>query len=697
MNILQTAPFAVLILSSIVANGQEGNSENRPEVDRTTDEIVVVGRSVTTTTTRIEVEREMLVDSATVLRDVPGANVNSNGLITGIAQYRGMYGDRVSVAIDQLGMITGGPNAMDTPLSYMSPMITEELVVDRGIASVSSSPESIGGYISTKLARGAFGDSEFGLTGQVGTRYSDNGDIGTSAGRLTVADKNHRLSLVAELDSANDVSTPVGDIRPSGLNRERYDLSYAFNSGDNDLLVFAGMLDTSDAGTAALPMDIRIIDTSMFGLQFGTRFNEALRLESRFAYNDVEHLMDNFSLRQAPMPMMYRQNLAHGSGSQFHIAGIVDAGDSELRVGIDGIMADHNAVITNPNMPMFEVSNFTDVQRDVFGVFGEWTRDFDSSNVEFGLRYKQVKTDSGTVGAMGMPAPMATNAGMLADTFNLADRSKHWNSVDAVLKYHHAVSDRTEWMVEVGSKTRAPSYQELYLWLPLEATAGLADGRSYIGDLDLEEERSNEIVVGVTSAINRFSLSPQIFFRKVDNYIQGVPSTSMLANMVSTMMTGAPALQFANVDAEIWGADIAWKFNVDDKWSLDGIASYSRGKRTDINDNLYRLAPFNGSVGLTYASELWSIKPEIVFYAKQDNVSTYNAEQPSASYEVVNAAFEWHPLDSLRVEARIDNLLDETYQDHLAGRNRAMGSDIPVGERLYSVGRMLSVGLLFSF
>lgn len=126
----------------------------------------MIGRSVSTSSLRVEVKREMLVDSATVLKDIPGANVNANGSITGIAQYRGMYGDRVSVATDQLGVISGGPNTMDTPLSYMSPMITEELVVERGIARVSSSPESIGGYINTKLARGQFSDGPMGISRQ---------------------------------------------------------------------------------------------------------------------------------------------------------------------------------------------------------------------------------------------------------------------------------------------------------------------------------------------------------------------------------------------------------------------------------------------------------------------------------------------------------------------------------------------------
>jgi len=693
MNTRQTAVVAVILFLPIVSNGQEEKTND----DQTSDEIVVLGRSVATTSTRIEVEREMLVDTATVLKDIPGANVNSNGLITGIAQYRGMHGDRVSVAIDQLGMISGGPNAMDTPLSYMSPMITEELVVERGIASVSSSPESIGGYINTRLARGSFSDGSLGVSGNLGTRYSDNGDISTSAGRLTLADDNHRFSLVAELDDSDDISTPVGENRPSRLSRERYDLSYAFDDGDNSLLVFAGQLDTTDAGTPALPMDIRLIFTDMVGLQFGTSLSKKLKIEGRFAYNDVEHLMDNFTLRQAPMPMMYRQNLAHGSGSQFYLAGLFELGQSEWRIGIDGIMADHDAVITNPIMAMFQVKNFSNIQRDVLGVFTEWSRELDSSSLELGLRYKQVETDAGIVGAMGMPDPMGTNVGMLADAFNSTDRSKRWNSVDAVLKYRHSLSDHTELMFNLGSKTRAPSYQELYLWLPLQATAGLADGRTYVGDLSLGDERSNEIVVGITTEIGRANLSPQVFFRNVDNYIQGIPSTSVLANMVSTMMTGAPALQFSNVDAEIWGADIAWKVDLDDRWFLDGIASYSRGRRTDASDNLYRLAPLNGSLGLTYATDSWSVKPEIVFYAKQNKVSSYNNEQATSGYELVNIAFAWNPTDTLRIEARVDNLLDETYQDHLVGINRAMGSGIPVGEHLYGAGRTISAGMIFSF
>jgi len=685
----RAATLAALLSLPWTAVGQDVDADKAVDAD----EIVVVGRSVTTSAAEIGVERELLIDTATVLRDIPGANVNSNGPITGIAQYRGMYGDRVAVDVDGLGLVGGCPNGMGTPLSYASPMITQELIVDRGIAGVSSAPEAIGGHMDASIARGEFSSGEGRLSGLLGSRFSDNGNVSTSAARLTFANRSHRVSVVAEIDSGDSINTPAGEIRPTQLDRTRYDVSYAFDNDTASGLVFVGKQDTNDTGTPALPMDIRFIETDLYGIQLKTIINDLMSVEGKAAYNDARHLMDNFGLRQAPEMMRYRQNLTNGKGLQFSLAGLFALDDSDLRVGIDGINAEHDSTITNPNSAMLRIDNFVAIKRDVLGVFGEWSRKGASSDLELGVRYKQVSANSGEVGAEGLMGDMGANVQALADAFNAADRDLEWTSADVVLKYGYRSGPNTEWRFELGSKTRAPSYQELYLWLPLQATGGLADGRTYVGNLELQEERSNEIVIGVSTSVGRFALSPQLFFRRIDDYIQGTPSSNMVANMSS----GNPALAWANVDAEIWGADLAWKFELTDRLFLDGIATAVRGRRTDVSDNLYRLAPFNGSVGLTFESENWSLKSEVVIYADQDDVSSYNDEQATPGYELVNLAFAWNPIAPLRVEARIDNLLDETYQDHVTGRNRAMGSDIPVGERLYGAERTFTAGLIYTF
>lgn len=671
--------------------------DNVVEDTQQADEIVVVGRSVATSSAKIEVERELLVDTAAALRDIPGATVNRNGPLTGIAQYRGMFGDRIAVDIDSLGVISGGPNAMDAPLSYMSPMMTEELVVTRGIASVSLAPEAIGGHVSTRTSRGDFTSDEFGLSGMIGTRYSENGNISTTAARLTLANDRHRVSAIAEFDDGDDIETPKGDIVPTRIDRDRYDLSYAYDDGSREILVFAGKLETGETGTPALPMDIIYIDTELYGAQLGFDVGDDFRIDGRFGYNDVAHVMDNFSLRQAPMAMRQRLNTTSGSGSQFFLAATVDRNGSSWQFGIDGIDAAHDSVITNPNNAMFRVDNFIDVERRLIGAFAELTRDLGDGELEVGARFNRVTTDAGEVGAAGMMGDMGIRVGELAQAFNDADRDLDWGSLDVVGKYRWNTSASTEWSVEIGSKSRAPSYQELYLWLPMQATGGLADGRTYIGNLDLEAEESHELVVGVSTEIGRFAITPQVYFRWVDDYILGVPSENMLANMIATMMSGSEPLRFDNVDAEIWGLDAAWTYEITDSLLLDGIVSLARGKRTDTNDHLYRLSPLNGSVGLTYAAEKWSLKSEVIGYADQDRVSSINNELETDGYWLVNLGFRWKPVQSLRVEARVDNLFDEAYQNHVTGINRAAGSDIPVGERLWGAGRTLSAGLVYQF
>ena len=658
------------------------------------DEIVVADHAFAAGAAVTRVEQEMLLDTAVALKGMPGANVNSNGLITGIAQYRGMYGDRVAVTIDNHAIVTGGPNAMDTPLSYVSPMITEELVVDRGIASVSSAPESIGGHMSARLARGSFGEQEFALSGFVGSRYSTNGDIATSAGRLTIADNSHRISAIAEVDTGQNVKTPAGEIRPSIVDRKRYDVSYAYTNGDDHFVVFGGKLDTGDSGTPALPMDIRVIDSNLFGSHFLYALSPTLSIEGRVSTSDVEHVMDNFALRDAPPATMQRQNLATGSGTTLALAGKFDLQTSTLRLGLESTVADHDATITNPNNAAFRIANFSGVERDLTSLYGEWLVERHSSALELGVSVKRVETVAAEVGATGIMNPAV---GMLATTFNSANRDLSFDDIDAVIKYRRRAGNDVEWRIEVARKSRAPSYQELYLWLPMQATGWLADGRTYIGDLDLKSETSNELNLGLSATRGRLSVSPQVFYKQVDDYIQGAPTTSAAANMFSAMMAGQPALQFANTDAEIWGIDVNYTLQISDRFSVDGVATYARGRRTDISDNLYRLAPLNGSIGLTYANESWVLDTRVIAYSSQKKVAAFNDEQPTDGYEIVNAGFVWMPTKSLRVEARIDNVFDATYQDHLAGVNRAGGSDIAIGSRLYGVERTFGAGVIFSF
>ena len=60
---------------------------------------------------------------------------------------------------------------------------------------------------------------------------------------------------------------------------------------------------TDDTGTPSLPMDIKYIDTDIFESEYSGTFG-AYDVHGQLFYNDVDHKMNNFELRNPPMPMM---------------------------------------------------------------------------------------------------------------------------------------------------------------------------------------------------------------------------------------------------------------------------------------------------------------------------------------------------------------------------------------------------------
>ncbi len=698
--IAMTIAFHAQILSAeTLSQTPQSAPANKSATTNVVEEIIVEGEALSATET-LSIEPALISkpDSAAILQALPGANINSNGPITGIAQYRGLFGDRVAVTMENEAVLGGGPNAMDSPLSYAPPLLLQSIELSPGIASVAESQEAIGGLIAAKLDRGNFTDTrEATISGDVATRYSSVDDGSNSAAKVVAANDQHKLAILASFDEGNDAETGDGrTLRDTGYRRERYDLSYGWQNTTSEAEVSLGKLETSDTGTPALPMDIIDIDTDMANFNGITQYKEAT-IRTRLGYRHVNHLMDNFSLRANNNNMNYRANKAIGQQLAWGASIELPVGGDSLTVGIDSADTLHDAVISNPNMAMFRVQNFADAERDIYGFFSEWKGSRGNWELEAGVRYNHVEMNSDKIFANGMMAMMQMQANQLASDFNNASRDRNFDNIDIVLKATRPLNANTDFNIGLGRKNRAPSYQELYLWLPMQSTGGLADGRTYIGNLDLDSETNHEMTFGLDWSAGAFYANGQIFFRKVDDFIQGTPSTNMTANMLSTMMSGQNPLQFNNIDAELYGLDGRYGMVLNDNWHLDGVLSYVRGKDKDGNDNLYRVAPLNNRLTLTWEQDKLNVSLESVFYASQSKTASYNDEEKSSGYGLFNAYSQYQVSSDLRINAGIENLLDKDYVDHLTGYNRNDDSDIPVGDRLPGRGRNLFVGATLSF
>jgi iron complex outermembrane receptor protein len=629
--------------------------------------------------------------TAELLKRTPGANVNFNGPLTGITQYRGMFGNRMNVLVDGLHINSGGPNSMDPPLHYMPRPRVEGLEIFRGIAPVSSGLETIGGTIMAHSKRGEFSEGEnFELSG-----YVDGGgqsvDKGYSAGGIaTLSNNRHLIELGGSREKGDDTDFGDGTIADTAYDRNTYDLGYGFRSDSQEMGIRYLHNDTNETGTPALPMDIIFFDSDFINGDYHADIGD-MSLDAKLGYSKIDHQMNNFELRAPPPDQArYRFTNADSRGWTYTLKALKPLAMGNVNFGIDGNLAQHNATIFNPNNSNFFVQNFNDVNRDRWGVFTEWRSRYAGAwGSELGLRYTRVDMEAGQVD--GTPAQTPGGPQVLRDRFNNAKRDITDNNIDAVVKINYQLRPDLKAELGLARKTRSPSYQESYLWLPLQATGGLADGNNYVGNLELDPELAYQVELSLNWQTRDLYLIPHIFYRRVNDYIQGTPVSDPVVLAVSTANGDPSPLQFNNVEAEFYGVDLEAGYALTESWHADALLSLVRGERRDIDDNLYRIAPPNATVAMSYIQPRWSASVEGEFYAKQDKVSQTNEETPSAGYGLLNLFGQYTLYEAHRttttLRAGIDNVLDKTYQPHLNGTNRVRNSDVPVGERQPGPGR----------
>ena len=695
-NTVATVLSVASVISAFSTNSLAAHTNNALET-------ITVTEQRSKRTIKLEDTLTVLPDTAALIKKAPGGNVNGNGPITGIPQYRGMQGSRIGVNFNGMQLAPAGPNWMDPPLSYVSPAQLESLEVYRGIAPVSVAQESIGGAISVNAWQGGFGNTDkVESEGRASAMAQSVNNATQFSGALALANKSHRLSVSGMTEQADDAEFNSGVITPTEYTRQRGEINYGWQSGNHELQLGFARNETDNAGTPALPMDIGYIDGDLYHLFY--RYSAGTwEVESKLYGSELAHGMSNYHLRSAPTnKMLWRQNIATTDNNGFDLNFFNKDETGSWQLGFDYFKSNHESNISNPNNANFFVSNFNHVEREVTGVFAEREQQLGSFiKAELGLRVNSVNMNAGTVDAT--PARMMPPAAALRDSFNQANRKQSDTNVDAVAKFWFESSKQISYYIAMGHKTRSPSYQERYLWLPLQATAGLADGLTYTGNINLKAEKATELELGFDVSRERLTVSPRIFYRKVSDYIQGTQSTIIAANMFVNMLNRAngsrnPApLQFNNVDATLWGVDMDWRYQLTEHWSAKGLLNYVRGERDDINDNLYRLAPTNLSASIEYNGHDWGANIEAIIYAKQDKVSQTNNEIATDSYELLNIS-AWRKFsDNINLAVGVNNLLDEEYLNHLGGYNRALNADIAKGNRLPGFGRSVFATLNYQW
>ena len=657
-------------------------------------------------------------DSASLINLVPGGAATSNGALSGQIQYRGMFGPRINVRIDGMLIHGGGPNWMAPPLHHIPAALMEDLIVEKGIASIATGG-GIGGAARARWKRLPFSEDGWGLKGDAEFSASSAVEGTSSSFVFGGASANHRIYLIGNLDEGDDFESPDGEVAATRYERAVYGLSYGFQTSDrnHEFNIDANRIETEDTGTPSLPMDIDWFDTETFNFRY-SGFLGGLGLEAGVYLSSIDHGMDNFRLRPAPdfsaLPLPpflgddKRTAFAESDEWGFRAAANWDLARGQLVIGAEGKYGEHDVWVEDPDFAPFFVRNFNDADTKHTSAFAQWSGVVaDDWYLEVGARHEWVKTSTGEVDAfparladmnpaMWGPGTPPRAVWLLREQFNARDRSQTDGNVDLLAKVRHRLTDTLVVEVAAGRKTRSPIYQERYLWIPLEINAGLGDGNNYVGNPELKPEKSDQFELGLEWRRGDAWFSPRLFLRDVDDYIQGVPVTNMAAIGVSRNANGDPTpLMFDNTEARFRGFDLSFGFPLHTNLRVEGIASKVTGKRRDVSDHLYRINPDNARLSLVYERGRFTASAHQIFVLDQDNLSFANTHDPlnpnnsfeeTDGYALTNLYLNWTTSRGLSFTVGAENLFDKSYIDHLSGFNRVLDSVVPRGSRLYGQG-----------
>lgn len=619
----------------------------------------------------------------------PGAARIANGQLSGQMAYRGLTGERLNLRVDGQRFASAGPNLMDPMFHFAPGALVQSVVIDRGISPVSEGP-GLGGGANAVFKKVGFSDSAsmalaYDLT--AGARSNDEsmmvgGIIGASSDTL-------RFNILGAAEFGGDTAFKGGEIGGSSFERNVFGVSAGARMGETEVGLDLRRQNTGASGNPPFPMDIRYVDGDFAKVSLDTELAGS-DVSAYVSYADVEHAMNNFDQRPAPMAMMFRENTATSEtrAAGLSLTRVLDNG--VLSIGVDADEREHDARITNPNMAAFYVHALPDVETERLGAFAEWTGDIGPVRGELGARFDSHKANSGDA---DLAAMLPMGAQMVAMAFNGADHAWDDTTYDLAMRLWTQPRNGLIWRGTLARKSHVASPLQRFAWLPLQASGGLADGNTYVGDIDLEPEVALIAEVGFDYVTKTAYVRPTIYVRQVDDYIQGVPfdDTPNVVDspweMVSAMNGGDNLLRFANVDTRLYGVDLDAGWDFASPVRIDGVLSYVEGSRRDIDDAMYRISPLRGQAAVTWDADNWSAALELAGVSKQNRVSVTNNEQKTPGYVTLNLYGNWSVAEAVSLSFGVENLLDHQTRDHLAGYNRNAGSDVVVGARLPGTGR----------
>ena len=727
-------------LISIALHGDLMANETLPSINVSA---TAVDQNLTSTELTSEDLQSMVSstsDTASLLRNVPGLNIQKSGGVSGLPMIRGLADDRLRIKVDGMDLISACGNHMNPALSYISPGSVDKIITYTALSPVSSGGDSIGGTILVDSAAPVFAKPGEGILtfGEVGAFYRSNGDA--SGGNVSASIANESFNITYQGTTSKSDNYYAGDdFKPAGYSDADFDANWldadevgsTFYKSTNQSLSMAvqhknhvlefkyGEQDIPYQAWVNQRMDMTGNDSQQYNLNYQGEYAWGL-LEAKAYKEDTRHAMqfddDKLYWYLSGQPCVPGPTCAAGMPMDTegeNMGGTVKAdiplsSRDTLKVGaeLQNYTLDDWWDASGRGMWPDQFININNGQRDRTALFAEWDAQWDQQwFTQLGVRGEKVDMDADEV--------QGYNANYDADAaaFNAADRSITDNNIDLTALARYKINSMSTLEFGYTLKTRSPNLYERYTW----STGGMAmrminwtgDANGYVGNLELEPEVAHTISATYDwKSTGGIQVAP--YYTQVDDYIDAerLPGSVGVTNPQQEVY-----LQFVNESAEIYGVDISGYYPLAEKtahgsFTATGLVNYVRGKNDDTGDNLINMMPLNARFAVMQNKGSWENTVELELVDNKDNVSETRNELETSGYGLLHlrSSYVWK---NVRIDFGIENALDKFYTDPLGGVYMGQGVTMtgtntmgrPYVERFSApgMGRSLYAGINYKF
>ncbi|AOJ96004.1 TonB-dependent copper receptor [Burkholderia multivorans] len=589
-------------------------------------------------------------DGADYLKTIPGFTSIRSGGTNGDPVLRGMFGSRLNVLANGMPTLGACPNRMDAPTSYIAPESYDKVTVVKGPQTVLYGPGASAGTVLFERTTPRFE--------RPGMRF-DGSVVGGSFGRndqnvdVTAGTPDFYGRVIANHAHAQDYRDGNGRTVPSQWDKWNADAALGWTPDAHTRVELTAGTGDGYARYAGRGMDGAHFRRDTFGLSFDKRhLGDVLdRIEARVYYNEADHVMDNYTLRQpdpaSSMPMRMASEVRRRTVGA-RAAATWRFGDAfKLVTGID---AQSNRLDSRAAMGR---QNYGDQPWDAqatmwnAGAFGELTwYAAETARVIGGARvdYASARDKRATTGGMMTSRPNPT--------FD-DDRARVLPS--GFVRYERDLASLpVTWYAGIGHAERYPDYWELFS--AKRGPAGSVNAFSAV-----QPEKTTQLDIGAQYKSDRLDAWVSAYAGYVQDFI--------LFDYASGMM--GPTTRASNVNAQIMGGEAGVGWRPIAPLRIETSVAYAWGRNATSGDPLPQMPPLEARVGLEYTRGAWSagglwrvVAPQHRYALNEGNVVGKDFG-PSAGFGVLSLHAQYNVSKTVQISVGVDNLLNKAYAEHL--------------------------------